>query len=209
MATVDFSFGSYEKPAQLSGSSLPPSVDVPLFRFRLRQLLLAFVAISAVFAAIALSHGMAGPAILLGIVVIFMHVFATSLGTKLRDQSDDQHAFEAVNQMPARAIGSAPERSARLLAIRSQARSPWHARGATALPWLRALVIGAFAAGALTGSSYLAATVGYRTSPAGIVVGGISVAVLFGWFAFLFGSFYGVFRHGFREAAAEQARESI
>jgi hypothetical protein len=35
------------------------------------------------------------------------------------------------------------------------------------------------------------------------------VAVLFGWFAFLFGSFYGVFRHGFREAAAEQARDSI
>jgi hypothetical protein len=208
MATVDFSFGSHDKTAQLAGATLPSSADAPLFRFRLRQLFLAFAALSAVFAAVALSHGMAGPAILLAIVVVFMHVFATSLGTKLRDQSDDQYAFEAANQMPTGAIASAQERSARLLAIRSQARSPWHARGATALPWLRALVIFAFAAGAITGSSYLAATIGYRTSPAGIVVGGISVAVLFGWFAFLFGSFYGVFRHGFREAA-DQARDSL
>src|SRR4029079_10948075 len=106
-----------------------------------------------------------------------------------------EYGFEKSNQMPLGSIASVPERSARLLAIRSQARSPWHARGATALPWLRTLVTIALAVGAIIGSSYLAVTIGYRTSPAGVVVGGLSVAVLCGWFAFIFGSFYGVFRH--------------
>jgi hypothetical protein len=35
-------------------------------------------------------------------------------------------------------------------------------------------------------------------------VGSISLAVLGGWFAFLSGSFYGIFRHGLHEALTEQ-----
>lgn len=206
MASVDFIFESHDPPTGRVGSLRPfPSAGVPLLRFRLRHLLLAFVAVSALFAALALSHGMAGPALLLAIIVVVMHVFATSLGNKLRDKSDDEYAFDDWRQMQIDSIASAPERTARLLAIRSQSRSPWHARGATSLPWLRTLVIIAIAAGAIAGSWYLAATIGYRTSPAGIVVGGLSVAVLCGWSAFLFGSFYGVFRHGFREATADDA----
>lgn len=205
MATVDFTFESHDPPTSMVGNRNPlRSAGGPLLRFRLRHLMLTFVAVSAVFAALALSHGMAGPAILLAIIVIVMHVFATSLGTTLRAKSDDENAFETANQLLVGSIASAPERSARLLAVRSQVRSPWHTRGATALPWLRTMVTVAIAAGAVAGSSYLAATIGYRTSPAGVVVGGLSVAVLCGWFAFIFGSFYGVFRHGFREAAADE-----
>jgi hypothetical protein len=62
-------------------------------------------------------------------------------------------------------------------------------------------------AGGTIGGLVLAMTIGHRTSAAGIVVGAISLAVLGGWFAFLCGSFYGVFRHGFRDAIAEQQRE--
>jgi multisubunit Na+/H+ antiporter MnhC subunit len=157
---------------------------------------LAVAALSSLFALLSLTHGLAAPALLVATIVVAMHVFATALGTRLRDQSDENHAFPAFNSLA--------EASDRVASVRQQARSPWHARGTTALPWLRALVLTAIGIGAIVGSAYLAATVGYRTSPAGVVVGGFSVAVLCGWTAFLFGSFYGVFRHGFREAAADE-----
>jgi hypothetical protein len=197
MATVHFIAGiepvAADNDANLgSGCKSCP----PLFRFGLRQLLLAFAALSSLFAALSVAQGLAALALLLAIIVVAMHVFATALGTRLRAQSDADHVFEASS--------SAVERSARMAAISAQARSPWHARGTTALPWLRVLVFLAIGIGGIAGSAYLAATIGYRTSPAGVVVGGFSVAVLCGWFAFLFGSFYGVFRHGFREAAADE-----
>jgi hypothetical protein len=67
----------------------------------------------------------------------------------------------------------------------------------------------AFIFGGVVGATYLAITIGYRTSPAGVIVGGISVAVVCGWMAFLAASFYGVFRHGFREALAEQQNDGF
>jgi hypothetical protein len=209
MATVQFNAGidpgDATEYANRRNESEP--IACQLFRFRLRQLMAAFVAISALFATLAEMQGMAGPVLLLAIIVLAAHVFATALGTRLRNQSDAEHAFADSTDLTHLAIPSAAERSARLVAVRSQVRSPWHARGTTALPWLRNAVLVAIAIGAIAGSSYLAVTIGYRASPAGILVGGLSVAVLCGWFAFLCGSFYGVFRHGFREAVAEPKHE--
>ena len=102
-----------------------------------------------------------------------------------------------------------PRSDWRVAAVRSQPRSPWHARGATALPWLRRFVIAAIAMACTAGAACLAATIGYRTSLAGVLVGGLSAAVLCGWITFLCGSFYGVFRHGFREALAEQQKDML
>jgi hypothetical protein len=205
MATVQFNAGIDSGGAMEYANRRNESKPVAsqLFRFRLRQLMAAFVAISALFAALAEMQGMAGPVLILAIVVVAAHVFATALGTRLRNKSDAEQAFADSTDLALVAMPSAAERSARLVAVRSQVRSPWHARGTTALPWLRNAVLAAIAIGAVAGSSYLAATIGYRASPAGIFVGGLSVAVLCGWFAFLCGSFYGVFRHGFREAVAE------
>jgi len=62
-------------------------------------------------------------------------------------------------------------------------------------------------AGAAGGAVVLQLTIGDRTSAAGIVVGAISFAVVGGWFAFLLGSFYGVFRTGLRQAMAEQQKD--
>lgn len=51
------------------------------------------------------------------------------------------------------------------------------------------------------------ATTGHRTSPAGLVVGAMSVAALSGWFAFVAGNFYGIVRGGWSEATAGHDRD--
>ncbi len=184
------------------------SGDEPLLHFGLRQLLCFMAAISALFAALASTGGLTALVLLLGVTVVTLHVLATSLGSRLRERADRLQVFEAAERLPIESIASALERSERLAAVRSAPRSPWHARGTTVLPWLRRMVIVAIVCGGVTGAVYLAATIGYRTSPAGVLVGGLSVAVLCGWFAFLLGSFYGVFRHGFRDAVAEQQKDT-
>jgi len=201
----------HEQNAAILRPFQPPSAadcdDVPLLHFGLRQLLLFVAAMSALFAALASSSGLVALVILLAVVVVTLHVLATALGTRLRARADREHNFEAPDRLPIGSIASASERSVRLAAVRSGPRSPWHARGTTVLPWLRRLVVAAIACGGIIGAAYLAITIGYRTSPAGVFVGGLSVAVLFGWFAFLLGNFYGVFRHGFRDALAEQQQD--
>jgi hypothetical protein len=192
---------------QESPVDVADSVDLPLFRFGLRQLFLFVTATSALFAALASSHGLAALVVLLAVIVVIAHVSATALGSRLRSKADREHVFESAERLPIESIASAAERSRRVADVQAGPRSPWHARGTTVLPWLKRLVIVAIACGGLGGAAYPAITIGYRTSPAGVLVGGISVAVLCGWFAFLGGSFYGVFRHGFRDAAAEQSND--
>jgi hypothetical protein len=210
MATVDFSVEAVDTAAPPAAPSVHPLTnqdDLPLFRFGLRQLLYFVAAVSAILAVLALSTGLLAAVLLLGVIVVIMHVFATALGSRLRERADRTNVFESSDELPIHAIASASERRERLAAMKFDPRSPWHSRGTTALPWLRRLVIVAIACGGVCGAVYLAVTIGYRTSPAGVIIGGISVAVLFGWVAFLVGSFYGVFRHGFREAVAEQQKQ--
>ena len=66
--------------------------------------------------------------------------------------------------------------------------------------------MGAMIASGIIGGAVLGGTIGHRTSLEGIIVGAASFAVLGGWISFLGGNFYGVFRHGFREALAEERK---
>jgi hypothetical protein len=209
MATAHFTAGS-KTISTKAGANRPQSVptgELPLFRFGLRQLFLFFAAASALFAALASTHGLTALVLLLATLVVAAHVFATALGSRLRSRADRERDFEAGERLPIASIASASERLSRVAAVRSLPRSPWHARGVTTLPWLRRFVIAAIATGGIAGAAYLAATIGYRTSPAGVLVGGLSAAVLCGWFTYLCGSFCGVFQHGFREAVAEQRKD--
>jgi len=61
--------------------------------------------------------------------------------------------------------------------------------------------------GALIGALLLSGLIGGRSSPAGIIVGSMSVAVVAGWFAFVGYSFYGVVRHGLRDAMTQDRRD--
>jgi hypothetical protein len=69
------------------------------------------------------------------------------------------------------------------------------------------LVVSAIFFGGLLGACVLTISAGHRASPAGLVVGAMSVAALSGWFAFVAGSFYGIVRGGWREAT-KQEREN-
>jgi hypothetical protein len=75
------------------------------------------------------------------------------------------------------------------------------------LPWLPRIIVAGVILGGILGASLLGLTIGHRTTLAGVAVGGISSAVLGGWFAFVGGSFYGIFRHGLRDAIAEQRKD--
>jgi hypothetical protein len=193
------------------GADCPVSVaidDIPLFRFGLRQLFVFVAAICALLATLASLGALTALALLLAVAVIVMHVFATALGTKLRSRSErDRIRQQAVGPNIEESHASVSDQSAKLRSIRSAPRSPWHARGCTYLPWLSRLVVGAMVVGGLGGGLLLGGTIGHRTSPEGIIVGAASFAILAGWLSFVCGSFYGVFRHGFREALAEQLKD--
>ncbi len=187
-----------------SDASIAP---LPSLHFGLRQLFFFVAVVSSLLAAIASSSNLVSMVLLLAAVIVAMHVFATALGSRLSSRTDVEQLRRHLTSCDAESIVLASQRRLKVAAIQAAPRSPWHARGSTVLPWLNRLVIGATCMGGVSGASYLAATIGYRTSPAGVVVGGMSVAVLCGWFAFLCGSFYGVFRHGFREALADQQKD--
>lgn len=155
-------------------------------------------------AAMVLSGGLWAVVLLLAAVIVAMHVFATALGTRLQSRMERERLRRAPSDRD-ESIALAAERSAKLAAIRLGPRSPWHGRGCTYLPWLPRFVVAGMVLGGVAGTLVLEGLIGHRTTPAGIAVGAISFAVLGGWLAFLCGNFFGVFRHGFREAlVAEQ-----
>lgn len=210
MASVVTTFVPTETRIDSRKRQLPVQspADPPLFRFGLRQLFLFVAAVCALLAAMASSGGLIALVLLLAVAVMVMHAFATALGTKLQSRIEQERLRQqAIQPRVDESISSDIDRSAKLEAIRSAPRSPWHGRGCTYLPWLPRLVAGAMILGGLIGALLLDGTIGHPTSPEGIVVGAASFAVLGGWIAFLSGNFYGVFRHGFREALAEQQKD--
>jgi predicted phage tail protein len=138
--------------------------------------------------------------LLLASVIVAMHVFATALGHRLQLRTERERLRQVAETKREEFSESASEQTARIAAIRSAPRSPWHDRGRTYLPWLPRFIVGAMFLGGAAGAIFLSGAIGHRASPTGIVVGATSFAVVSGWFAFLGGNFYGVFRQGFRDA---------
>src|SRR6476660_1114279 len=212
MATVHFNAETQKKSLRFGAAQ--PSVpsagndDLPLFRFGLRQLFVFVGAVSTLLAALASSGGVTGLIVLLAVAIVVMHVFATALGTRLQMRTEQKQLRQESAQPEVNGSNqSAFEQSAKLLAIRSAPRSPWHGRGGTYLPWLPRLVVGTMVVGGIAGGLLLGGTIAHHTSLEGVIVGAASFAVLGGWISFLAGNFYGVFRHGFREALAEQQKD--
>ncbi len=182
-------------------------VDPPLFRFGLRKLL-AFVAIlSILMAAMATLQGVPSLVLLLASLVVAGHLFSTALGTQLRSHTNRTTGWHppgaALTDRRAPSVYYPTEHVEKL---HSTPRSPWHERCSTPLPWLARLIAAAFVVGAASGALLLWLTVGHETSQAGIIVGAFSLAVVASWFAFLGYSFYGVFRHGLRDAMLDDRR---
>jgi hypothetical protein len=174
------------------------SVEEPhLFRFRLRQLLAVVTLICLLLAAVVSSSGLAAAVLLLATLVVVFHIFSTALATQLRSHTD-----RAIAQRPSAHESDEPTAAASESLSDSMARSPWHDRASTPLPWLPRLVTAASLCGGLLGALVLILTTDRPASPAGIALGSVSIAVVAGWFAFIGYSFFGVFRHGLRQASA-------
>lgn len=207
MATVPFDFDAARREACTDDARrAEAAADAPLFHFGLRQLL-AFVAIiCGLLAVVSSTNGIVALIILLIATIVTMHVFATVLGSKLRGKTDE----ECLKTARLKELIEYPESisSQKLAAIRSEPRSPWHGRGATYLPWLPRFICAAMIVGGMIGAVILSQMLGHRVSPGGVMVGAASFSVLGGWIAFICGNFYGVFRHGFREALAEQRKDN-
>ena len=133
------------------------AVEPPLFRFRLRQLFYFVAIVSFILAATVLSQGVAALAMLLASLVVAAHLFSTALASRLRSRADEARAL-------ARIRGTGPQRAeqfsehANSPAIPRSARSPWHARGTTSLPWLPRLILAGVIVGGILGASVLGLT---------------------------------------------------
>jgi hypothetical protein len=162
----------------------------------MRQLLWFIAGVSTLLAGIVSANGVTAFALLMAALIVTAHVFSTALGSRLRSDADQSLIWDA-------------ERSRNNCdrAVAPATRSPWHGRGSTALPWLPGVIVAGAAVGGFAGAILLLLTIGTHTSPAGVAVGSISLAVLGGWVAFLGGSFYGIFRHGLRDALSEQQKD--
>jgi hypothetical protein len=189
--------------------SLPDgsAADVPLFRFGLRQLLMFVAVICALLGAVVTTNGLTALLLWTAAAVVAMHVFATALGSRLRSETDAEQSQRWVDLKSSEVRATETQRSARIAAIQSAPRSPWHGRGSTYLPWLPRIVLAAMVCGGLAGAVSLDLLIGRHASAPGIAIGAVSISVLCGWASFLCGNFYGVFRHGFREAIAEQRKD--
>jgi len=190
-----------------AGLSDGSAANEPLFRFRLRQMLLFVAVVCTVLGAVVSTNGLLGLLLWITAAVVAMHVFATALGSRLRSDSDAEQSRNAIVSKLAEAKAAECERSARIAAIQSAPRSPWHGRRATYLPWLPRIVVAAMVFCGVGGAVLLDLLIGRHASLPGIIVGAASISVLCGWGSFLCGNFYGVFRHGFREALAEQRKD--
>jgi hypothetical protein len=181
------------------GRPSPPS-DLPLFRFGLRQLLAFVAAASGVLAGVVVAEGVLGLVIVLAVLIVAAHVTATALGSRLREVSKESDG-EYGKTNAEHSVVSIGGRHSSILP-----RSCWHGHDGTPLVWLPTISVVGVIVGGCCGGLFLASTIGDRTSLAGLFVGAISMAILGGWFAFLASSFYAIFRHGWREAVANEER---
>jgi hypothetical protein len=172
-------------------SELP--LESPLFRFRLRHLLVFVTAVSLLLAGLVTLHGVPALAFLLAALVVTFHVFSTALGSRLRSHADLEQA---------ECFGSP-----RLPLAGPGVSTPWYGREGKSVPWIPRLIASAIFFGGCLGAGLLTLTVGHRSSPAGLALGSMSLAAISGWFAFLIGNFYATFRRGLREALDNERKD--
>src|SRR3954451_3274408 len=210
MASVLQTFELGEQDDIVAAAQTPAealAVDAPLFRFRLRQLLAFVAATCALLAALVSASGVIALALTIVAAVVAMHVFATSLGNTLQSRINSERRSPASPPGFDPAIPCVTRQGDTFATALSEPLSPWHGSGPTYLPWLSRIVLAGMLVSGIAGCVVLFGVFGDRISIAGTLIGAISFAVLGGWFWFLCGNFYGVFRHGFREALADQQKD--
>ena len=197
------------EPAAKPSDLPPPRPALPVLRFGLRQLFWSVAALSLLLAALAASpNGPAAMLVLIAVLIVVAHVSGTAIGSRLRRHANDARDWERKYEKLGGTASEAAEHTCDLASAQLPPTSPWYRRGSTALGWLPKLVVsGAVAGGGVGVTLFATGAISHRPSLAGIVVGAISLAVLGAWLTFLGGSFYAIFRHGLREAMAQQRND--
>lgn len=181
--------------------------DLPLLRFGLRQLFAFFAAASVFLAILAALPGVSSLVVMLITTIVAAHLFATAVGTRLRAHTDRRIQREPFDGKTYGQTTSEPVSTGYLSGRIAPSISPLQVRGASNFHRLMKFVAAAAITGGIAGAALLFLIVGRSASLAGIAVGGVSSAVLCGWFAFLSGNFYSAFCQGFRVSVVSAGRE--
>jgi membrane protein implicated in regulation of membrane protease activity len=173
-------------------STLPHAADEPDAvrppQFGLRTMLIGVTALSVLFALFTPLGALRWAALMLFVSLILLHVVGNALGTRLRDrrlrESDDDNANDRPEASLAPVIAPA-----RRLQENTVVRRPWLIAAAVC-----ATIFG------VVGGIGIATVVGEKLTPAGLVLGVGSSAVIGGFFGFMACSLWSVARTALREA---------
>lgn len=175
-----------------------------LFRFGLKQLMLAMAGAASLFALLAVTDGVWPWIIAFIALMAAAHVMGNSLGTRLRDTSADVRQWRGA-QWPGGVDGPAatpqPVQWAELTLpdptpLRLHDPPPRRrVQGAT--------ILGALA-GAVGGAAALARVAGQQAGWPGLAVGAISCGVMGAWLAMLVSSFWMIARQAWKHALGKR-----
>lgn len=194
----------HQEATRLTDAVRTAPAEPHLFRFGLRQLLLFVAGVCLLLAAMAAAGGAMALVLLLATAVLTFHIFSTALATQLRSHTD---RTTEPYLLKSKWIETRPDR-AEIRPPARVSRSPWHARASTPLPWLVRLVVAMSLFGGVLGAVVLTLTMDRQNTLAGIVLGSVSFAIVAAWVAFIGYSFCRVFRHGVKQAMADDQQDS-
>lgn len=188
-------------------SLTPPNLEPEpqLFRFGLRQMLLFVAGAASLLGMMVTVGGGWGPAVGFLAALIAAHVLATSVGTRLRDNSQEIRRWRS--QLPGVEADAPPQPGpftpAELAALAS--RSLAQRQDSTWRTWLPA------AAGAISGGFLGAAAIpliaGSQATTAGLALGSVSCAIICGWLTLLASNFVAIARSAWQEARGAPAKQ--
>ena len=137
--------------------------------------------------------------------LIAAHVAGNSIGTRLRDTSEDvkrwksAHAAAGSDEPAATPVPVAWE----ALDLPPQTPLAWHDPAPRRLNWV---IAGVAAASAVGGTAALASLAGEHAGWPAIAVGAVSCGVIGAWVALLASSFWTIARHAWRHAQGKASR---
>jgi hypothetical protein len=170
-----------------------------LFRFGLRQLFLLISAAAVLCTLLAITSGPWPWVIAFFTALVIAHVAGNSIGTRLRDTSEDVKRWNSAHGTAAPdAPAATPEPVAwEKLGLPPQTTLAWHNPAPRRLGWVIAV---AAAASAMGGSAALALWARDHAGWPAIAVGAVSSGVIGAWVALLASSFWTIARHAWRHA---------
>ena len=176
-----------------------------LLRFGLRQLFL-FVSAAAALCAVLAGSGLAWRIVIGSFAALAAaHVFGTMVGTRLRDTSADVQRWKATRPGGDRDDPIATPPPFRLADLSLPAESPlalYQPAGRR-----RAFVVG-MALGLAAGAAGIHWGVGKDVTWPELALGSVSCGVIGAWIAMLGTSFWTIARHTWRDASAEDRKQS-